>query len=341
MGSTAESSVTSCLVICTRNRPRELAACLTAVVQCSDRPNYVLVVDSSDGEDSHGVVDLARATWPEDETLNYIRSTSGLTRQRNVGLDSCPMDRNVVHFIDDDSLPLPGYFSALESVYVERPECSGVGSAVADVDSEGNFTTHSSRDDHSGPSPLVRRLLLRFGCLTAEPGHFSKAAAGPQVVRAPAGREPLEVQWLSGCAMSFRLPLAKEVRFDEEVFSGYSLGEDREFCLRVSDSGPLLIAPNTCMRHMSTSTNRLNRRQWARMYTVNRYHMVSRNRGRFTRSAYLRSLIIMSVIGLRRREVATLRGILDGLRELRYPSAQSRSSVMPNRGAAQGKHSPD
>ena len=67
----------------------------------------------------------------------------------------------------------------------------------------------------------------------------------------PSGRNPLvvdvlsvtEVDWLSGCSMSFRRAVFEMFSFNEEL-TGYGLGEDVEFSYRVHQRGRLLVTPD-------------------------------------------------------------------------------------------------
>ena len=52
--------------------------------------------------------------WPGTE---YLTSTPGLPKQRNVILDAAA-DCDVVLFLDDDFLPQPGYLTALEAAFL-------------------------------------------------------------------------------------------------------------------------------------------------------------------------------------------------------------------------------
>jgi GT2 family glycosyltransferase len=72
----------------------------------------------------------------------------------------------------------------------------------------------------------------------------------------PSGPEEIEIDWLSGCSMTYRRRVFDIQRFNSE-FSGYSLMEDLEFSFRVKKTtGSLMFLPNSHYVHMESSENR-------------------------------------------------------------------------------------
>ena len=90
--------------------------------------------------------------------------------------------------------------------------------------------------------------------------------------------------------MSFRTSLATKVRFNETHFTGYGLGEDVEFCLRIGRYGALLLSPDTVMPHAASPVNRLDPRTLARMRVLNTRYLVEHHPDRFSIAAFRRSL---------------------------------------------------
>jgi GT2 family glycosyltransferase len=102
----------------------------------------------------------------------------------------------------------------------------------------------------------------------------------------PSGRNPLvvdvhsvtEVDWLSGCSMSFRRDVFETFSFNEE-FKGYGLGEDVEFSYRVRQLGRLLVTPDARIEHLQSPVNRMAMPQYTYDEIVNRARRVRARTG--------------------------------------------------------------
>src|SRR4051794_13293035 len=88
------------VVLCTRNRPHEVATSLMTLAAQTEPAAQVVVVDSSDDDATRRVVDEMRATWPDGSRLDHVPSRPALTHQRVVGL--ARSRGAIVHFVDDD-----------------------------------------------------------------------------------------------------------------------------------------------------------------------------------------------------------------------------------------------
>ncbi len=70
-------------------------------------------MDGSPGPETADAVE----SWAGENSLPFdlmfVDSPSGLTRQRNVGVDASAAE--FVFFLDDDCIPEPGYFSAIRA----------------------------------------------------------------------------------------------------------------------------------------------------------------------------------------------------------------------------------
>jgi GT2 family glycosyltransferase len=77
---------------------------------------------------------------------------------------------------------------------------------------------------------------------------------------------PRDVEWLSGCAMSYRLRHLDGQRFDDRLV-GYSWGEDLDFSWRLGRRHPLPVARDARLHHLQSPVNRLARRRLTRLRT--------------------------------------------------------------------------
>lgn len=295
-----ESSIaTHEVIICTRNRPDELARCLEHVLGSTAIPR-ILVVDSSGPQHAAQLVEKAVAAHPHLE-IRCIRTEPGLTVQRNHGLRASHAD--IVHFIDDDSYVTPTYFAEIMRAF------ASLGSRAVGVG--GVQMNWPQRPPHP-----VRRA---FG-LAAGPGQVSRAGWNTYFY-CRNGHEIQSVDWLSGCAMSFRRDHAIQTWFDESL-AGYSLGEDLEFCLRVAEPGWLYVATRAHLEHQRSDRNRIDIRQYRAREIPFRASLVREHRTRFSSARFVVSLVGLILINLgrlpsrRQSSIDELRGILTGLRSI-------------------------
>lgn len=311
------------LVICTRNRSLDLNACLESLHYCSDLPGIVLVVDSSDGQESSAVCGRHRIELADaNSDLVYLRTGPGLTHQRNCGLAALPDGLEYVYFVDDDCVVPDGYFSTIRATFAAHKDCVGAGATIKNVRPDG-----SPNPPDPSRTPVLKRAVGAFErafSLDRRPGRVNSAAVVGTLKGPP--RSTTEVQWLSGCSMAFRLEDARSVLFNEDTLRGYALGEDVEFSLRISRLGKLMIAPGIEMAHKASPTNRLNARAFAKMDTVNRYFLVTSFPARFRKSAYWRSIVGGLAKGVLRMDSAPIAGTLDGIRELSKQGNAGRGS---------------
>jgi GT2 family glycosyltransferase len=101
----------SSIVVCTRDRPEDLARCLEALRRHAAAGHEVIVVDNAPSDDrtKHLV-----ATYP----FRYVREPRpGLDRARNRGLREAR--HGVVAFTDDDCVPDAGWIDALVAPYAD------------------------------------------------------------------------------------------------------------------------------------------------------------------------------------------------------------------------------
>lgn len=253
----------STLIICTKDRPVELEACLDAIAACVSCPAEILVVDSSAQPSSQIVAEqFKRTKLPQ---ISFMTTSAGLTRQRNFGLASVDPRSEIVHFLDDDVIVSVDYFAALNDAIESVPDVIAVGGRVTNV------------PDHRGL--LLARKIRREGFVTSDGvNHLSRTRTdGPRYVN-----------WLSGCSMSFRASVFQHVRFDERR-TGNGVGEDVDFCLRASAFGRILWVPDATLEHHQSPINRFGARKSGystmnhrlllandRLHTVRRSRVVAR-----------------------------------------------------------------
>jgi GT2 family glycosyltransferase len=224
--------MTISVVIGTRDRPQSLLRCLRALVDQTQLPDEVLIVD--DGHlDAGPATELLQGAGVRIRYFNKSHDP-GLTKSRNLGIREST--GSIVLFIDDDVVLEPGYLKAIARVYREYPHAAGVGGRLVDT-----------------PLSWPKRMLLRAFLLdsTAE-GRVLPNGVGI-LVRGITSVTP--VDWLSGCNMSYRREVFDRFLFDEH-FAGNGWGDDRDFSFRVSRECTLLAAPDATLHHLEDPRGR-------------------------------------------------------------------------------------
>ena len=246
------------LVICTRNRIDDIKRCLVSLEAVSYLPSRILVVDSSDGPETEGY--CAQSNLP----ITYIRAPRGLTIQRNIALSEIYED--IVHFIDDDVEVEPDYFRALNQALHNSPHAAGAGGAMARPDAAAVPDTAAG---HGTNTPgLIPRLMLKSG---QHPGRVLRSGYNTGCFDSP---DAIDVEWLPGCSMSFRMSAIRGLTFDERR-TGYALGEDVDFGLKASERGPLLHTPAARLVHHVSPANRADFPNMARASVHNRWALAT------------------------------------------------------------------
>lgn len=251
------------LVIATYQRPRETTTLLTAISGLPDQPAEIVIVDGSEGTDTEAAV----RRWSKDRGLSfalvYVRSPKGLTRQRNVGID---ISRGqYVFFLDDDCLPLPGYFSSMRKVFVED-RSKQIGAVTGLIVNEMNK-----------PVPRRWRIRLALGLVPRLPPriyHPSGTSVPRNTIPSFSGVRSVDI--VDGGASAFRREVFAEHRFSE-FFYGYAQGEDLEMSLRVRRRWQVLWCGDAHVNHNHAPDGRPTSYRKAFMEVRNRYFIWKRH----------------------------------------------------------------
>ena len=254
------------LVLCTRHRPTEVRTCLDTVRTQTRVPSRVLVVDSSDDSDTERLVRELAGTWPAGSMIEHLRAEPGLTRQRAAGIDASTDE--IVHFVDDDTVLDPGYFAAIVSAF-EADRDARVGGV-------GGFVTDQ-------PPHRFRRVDALLGLDGAAEGVVLPSGRNVRVYTLP--RVPVDVDWLSGCAMSYRRAVFASERPNVALGRDRN-GEDVELSYRVRQHWRLVVTPDARIEHHESPRGRRSREQLVRVELISRYERVRAGTGRLSRRAF-------------------------------------------------------
>ncbi len=254
------------LVLCTRHRPSEVRTCLETVRLQTSVPDRVLVVDSSDDDETVAAVADFAAAWPSDSVIEHRRAERGLTLQRVAGIDATTEE--IVHFIDDDTVLELGYFEGILAAFV--------GDAAGALGGVGGFVIDQ-------PAHNFRRIDVWLGLDAVAEGVVLPSGRNVRVYTEP--REPMAVDWLSGCAMSFRRAVFAMERPNLEL-PGSGDGEDVEFSYRVRQHWGLVVTPHARLEHRESPVGRRSAEQLVRIELMSRYDRVCAGTGWLSRRAF-------------------------------------------------------
>jgi len=243
------------VVICTKDRPQELAECLGSLRRQTRLPEEVIVVDAG----TRSAAALAAAALGEAVPLRVVASAPGLPRQRNLGAACATGD--LVVFLDDDVLLEPGYLEAIVRVFARVPGPVG-----------GVQGTVTNRRGQTAWARLFRAAFALNRSATA--GGRMTGSGNVQWVVAP--QALTRVETLTGNNMAFPRQVLREFRFDERL-QGYALKEDMDFSYRVSRRYPLYQTPDARLLHRRAPSGREHRALTSRMRVVHGSYLFRKN----------------------------------------------------------------
>jgi len=199
---------TVAVVICTRDRPRQLRDCLDALVQLRTRPNEILVVDNAPSDETTAAV---CSCFP----VRYLREElPGQARARNRGIVETTAE--LIAFTDDDCLPDPRWLDDLASSFTD-PLVMTVTGYVGPAELEH-------------PAQLAFEAHYGFG-RTAEPRVIDPSAIGAVRGAALAG---------AGANMIFRRDAFSKIGFFPEEFGPGTparSGDDKYYFYKTLSAG--------------------------------------------------------------------------------------------------------
>jgi glycosyltransferase involved in cell wall biosynthesis len=254
------SGLSAAVVICTRNRPHDIEeSCELALQHGEGRP--LVVVDASSDRETKKVIAYL-GDQHRDVVLHYVPARiPGLARQRNQAAEFCKeLGVDIIHFIDDDTSVLPGYFSTIEARFAQDPHIAGI-SGLAET-------------PRTMPIASLKRLFLLWAPHRGTVLRSGRSVSCDGCSSLDSG--DLSPQWLMGCAMSYRTDVVLEHRFDDRL-EGYSLGEDTDFGFRVSRTRKLAVERSARYVHR-VSLGDLAREKYAYLHVVVLYCWVREHR---------------------------------------------------------------
>lgn len=212
------------VIVATKNRRDDLSRLLESLMRQSRKPDQIIIVDGGDEK----IDDLWR-----DKTsirIDYIKvAPPSLPAQRNAGINAMDKGINIAAFLDDDITLEEDSLKNIMLFWAEAPE-DAAGAAFNNI------------EENIKRAGMLEKLF-----------YVNNNTAG-EVLRSGFQTRPFplkgdtEVQWLIGCAMTYRTSVFKERMFDEN-YKGYAPCEDVDFSYGLSMKYKLFVVENAKVRH--------------------------------------------------------------------------------------------
>ncbi|MFZ4436020.1 MAG: glycosyltransferase family 2 protein [Flavobacterium psychrophilum] len=266
------------LVVCTYMRPKPLTDLLESVNNQTRYPNEILIVDGSTNEDTKA---LFSSNSIKNLTYYLVDANHrGLTKQRNFGIEKVAKSSEVVCFLDDDTYLAPDYFEQLMQTYSDYPEALGVGGYISNesqwepvshdyTPSFHEFYYDGYKIQDSSRFILRKRLGLDSN---VPPGFSPRYSHGRSIGFLPPSGKTYKVEQLMGGVASYKMKVFANFKFST-FFVGYSLYEDADFSLRVSQTGPLYINTAAQLAHYHDYSGRPNAFLYGKMVVRNGWYV--------------------------------------------------------------------
>jgi GT2 family glycosyltransferase len=191
------SALRIAVVIASRGRPLEVSYVLQAL-QAQTKPPSAIVLS----------VETASDIPPHESDVAVITGPSGLTRQRNRGMELVLADSDIIVFFDDDFLPTTTALAGIAALFQSDPRIVGASGLVL----------HDGVTSGGVPLDIASALLESFEAVP------------------PAPIRNRNIRWAYGCNMAFRASSIGSIRFDENL-PLYGWQEDVDFSTQIAKSG--------------------------------------------------------------------------------------------------------
>ena len=262
------------LIICTYQRPEAIKRLLKSIIDQTVFPTEIIVVDGSlDDKTKFSVNEVSKQV---SERLIYVRvdhNNRGLTRQRNVGIKKASGE--IIAFLDDDTVPDPGYFEHILACFERHPEAIGVGGQIttgldwkpANLEKNPSFGVYRW-EGWEKPESYRGKIRKLLGLASNLPPGWMPAFGHGRSSGYPSNGKDYPVEFVIGAAFAWRRDLFSSCQFSN-YFIGYGLYEDLDFCVRASRIGQIYLCTSAQLEHYHASGGRPNQFAYGKMVVRN------------------------------------------------------------------------
>lgn len=240
------------IIICTKNRAKDLDTTLKSVFNQSYLPGTIIIVDDSNNIECNSI--LKKYESLSSVHCIYVHShphSSGLPTARNCGIKKIPETTDIVLFLDDDVTLERNYLQSIGEIFNKHPEISGASGSIKN----GYYT-----------KPWYIKIILgMIGWIipTLVQATFyyptvSRTADAMSPLFLKKNKDSIYAQWLSGCNMAYRSKIFWDGNIFDEQLVGYSLGEDMIFSHQLYKKGhKLAFSYEALLTHRISQENRI------------------------------------------------------------------------------------
>jgi len=249
------------VIVCTRDRPRDLAMLLQTILQQDYFPLEVIVVDDSPRRSAENVVNLYSSKF---ETigcsLKYVLgSGEGLPAARNLGVKIANGD--VILFLDDDILlPEKNVLRIIAEFLGKNNNVLGIQPLII---SQNEYITRNKLANKL-ENAIHKVLMLSYRKDNTLAVRRSGASIFPSTLS-----KVIEAQRLSGCCCCYRREIFSQFEFDTNL-KRWGYMEDLDFSYRVYKKypGSLYAIPFTKIVHKHSAEGRMATKTTIYMSTI-------------------------------------------------------------------------
>jgi GT2 family glycosyltransferase len=222
-----------------------------------------------------------------------------LSAARNAGLRYVPNETEIVLFLDDDVTIDTHYVEELKETFKAHPEISGASGQLKDG-------YHNSSMIKKIFYAIVGFILPPLVPVSINKYHITRTA-GIGTMPLFVDKDPVSVEWLSGCNMAYRNSIFKnDAKFDETLIE-YGIGEDALFSHKLWLKGKrFAISRKSLIEHRISNENRMPPfKKLLMIFTYRRYLIQNFTENKILASLYyywfaitfIASIFILCLIG--------------------------------------------
>jgi GT2 family glycosyltransferase len=241
--------LTHTIVVCSRNRPKLLIACINSLFALDRIEDVqILVIENSESELDFKLVSDELSSNQNAMKVRIVRNRPGLAKSRNTALSLVETD--LVTFIDDDvTLPF-NFIDSTNLIFQVNEDAVGVSPRIKNL-YKINLPTRPY---------LLGNALRKIKVLLLSVVEGKILYTGHSFWFSDETLSNSSPQWLPGCCMTYRMELLGGMKFQEALENGptrgYALGEDVDFSNRSRGVGRLLINKDISVDHARSNLDR-------------------------------------------------------------------------------------
>ena len=246
-------------VICTRDRPKDLAELLYTLLDQTYLPLEVIVVDDSLSNLIQELVESFQSEFHKNG-LRYAKARDdGLPAARNLGVELSSGD--TILFLDDDTLLESNLLHTFAIFWYHHPNAVGIQPQV-----HGLFARPTSRIKRKIRNAMYKAFMLNYYKQNTLSVRKSGMSIFPYFYPLT---EETNAQRLDGCCMCYRREIFDKLSFDTNL-KRWAFMEDLDFSYRAykANLGTIYAIPSATITHKKSEKSRLSSRERIYMTTI-------------------------------------------------------------------------